>query len=58
MLSFSAIFYHSEEQRKIAQQVKERVQKEHYANQTVVTQLEPAGNFWCAEEHHQQYVDR
>lgn len=49
----SAIFYVTEEQRTIATASIDR-QKSHWAN-PIVTQLLPAGDFWIAEEYHQDY---
>ena len=51
----SAIFYHNEEQRKIAQKVKDELnQMDEYQN-PIVTEIVPAGDFYKAEEYHQQY---
>lgn len=55
----SAIFTHSEEQAKIAQQIKEKYQKEWYdpVDKTVVTVVEPIKIFWDAEDYHQLYLE-
>mmetsp|Transcript_70738 Transcript_70738/g.188828 ORF Transcript_70738/g.188828 Transcript_70738/m.188828 type:complete len:126 (-) Transcript_70738:121-498(-) len=45
----SAIFYHSEEQRKIAEKVKSTIP-------TAVTEITCFTKFWPAEEYHQQYL--
>ena len=50
----SAIFYHSPEQQEVALASKARVQSRNTA--PVVTEIEPAKDFWRAEEHHQQYL--
>jgi peptide-methionine (S)-S-oxide reductase len=50
----SAVFYHSPEQQEQALASKARVQA-RYA-QPVVTEVEPASDFWRAEEYHQQYL--
>jgi len=67
----SAIFYHSENQRKAAENSKKTIQamldqQNKNANavikafgggpRTVVTQIVPAQTFYPAEEHHQQYL--
>eukprot|EP01127_Copromyxa_protea_P012536 TRINITY_DN3289_c0_g1_i1.p1 TRINITY_DN3289_c0_g1~~TRINITY_DN3289_c0_g1_i1.p1 ORF type:complete len:164 (-),score=43.30 TRINITY_DN3289_c0_g1_i1:54-545(-) len=52
----SAIFYHDEEQKKIAEEVKDEVQKEHYPDETIVTEISPATEFWKAEDYHQDYL--
>ncbi|KAJ2964555.1 hypothetical protein NQZ79_g536 [Umbelopsis isabellina] len=54
----SAIFYHSDEQKKIAEEVTADVQEKHYKGKKIVTQLVPAGKFWTAEEYHQKYLDK
>jgi peptide-methionine (S)-S-oxide reductase len=45
----SVIFFHDEEQEAVAQAAVE-------AYPGAVTQIEPAGKFWRAEEYHQQYL--
>jgi peptide-methionine (S)-S-oxide reductase len=54
----SAIFYHSPEQKAAAEASKERLQKSGKFPRPIVTQVEPAGNFWRAEEYHQQYLKK
>lgn len=53
----SAIFFHDEEQEKIAKEVTEKVQKEWWKDGKVVTQVLPAGEWWDAEAYHQKYLD-
>ncbi len=50
----SAIFYHSEKQKKKALASLEKEQKKY--KQKIVTEITPAGEFYAAEEHHQQYL--
>lgn len=52
----SVIFYYNEEQKKIAEKIKTEVQKE--LKGPIVTQIEPATNFYEAEEYHQKYVEK
>ena len=52
----SAIFYHNDEQRKIAQQVKEKVDRSGAWKRPVVTEIVPAKEFWQAEDYHQDYL--
>jgi len=52
----SAIFYHSEEQRKLAEQSKEGLQKTMH--RPIVTEITPATKFWPAEDYHQQYAEK
>lgn len=49
----SVIFYHDEEQQKIAQEVIKQVQP--YYNDTIVTEISPLTIFYEAEEYHQNY---
>lgn len=52
----SAIFYFDQEQRKEA--VQARNQKQADIDQPVVTQIEPAGPFYKAEEYHQKFAEK
>jgi len=54
----SAIFYHDEEQRQIAEKVKARVDKSGAWKRPVVTEIVPAKTFWTAEEYHQDYLEK
>ena len=49
----SAIFYHSEEQRRLAEASKER--QEAKLGRKLYTEIVPAGRFWVAEDYHQKY---
>jgi peptide-methionine (S)-S-oxide reductase len=52
----SAIFYHDEAQKRLAEASKAEVQK-HF-KQPVVTQIVPASAFWPAEGYHQDYYQK
>ncbi|KAK9487563.1 peptide methionine sulfoxide reductase MsrA [Lipomyces starkeyi] len=52
----SAIFYHSDEQRQIAEDVREKLQKTFYTSNPIVTQIVSVENFWDAETYHQLYL--
>lgn len=52
----SAIFYHSEEQRAVAEDVMRNAQG--MWDDPIVTQLAPLGEFYPAEEYHQGYFRR
>ncbi|CUM68223.1 uncharacterized protein PRCAT00005944001 [Priceomyces carsonii] len=54
----SAIFTHSEEDNKIALQVKEEMQKTWYPNHQITTIIEPIRTFYDAEDYHQQYLKK
>ncbi len=51
----SVIFYHSDEQKKIAQSVKSRIDKERVYANPIVTELAPFSKFYPAETYHQNY---
>ena len=54
----SVIFYHSPEQEQIARRSKLKRQQQETEKQTekhIVTQIEPASDYYLAEEEHQQY---
>lgn len=52
----SAIFFHTQEQRQIAEESKAALIAEGRYSDPVVTEITPAGPFWRAEDYHQQYV--
>lgn len=52
----SEIFYTSEEQKETAERVKARVDKSGAWGKPAVTKIEKAGQFWTAEEYHQDYL--
>lgn len=54
----SVIFYHSEEQRKVAEQFIEEMTETNVFNLSIVTQLEPFKEFYEAEDYHINYYNR
>jgi len=54
----SAIFVHNDEQRKVAEQVKAKVEKSGAWKRPVVTEIVPAKEFWSAEDYHQDYLQK
>ena len=52
----SALFYHSEEQRQTAEKVKASVEHSGKWNHPVTTEITKAGEFYPAEENHQDYL--
>ena len=54
----SAIFYTSEEQRRVAEDTMADVEASGLWPGKVVTELSPAGDFWEAEPEHQDYLER
>merc|ERR1712000_604952 len=53
----SAIYYHNDEQEKIAREVTKQANEKWWHN-GIVTEIAPAGKWWTAEEYHQLYLDR
>jgi peptide-methionine (S)-S-oxide reductase len=51
----SAIFYHSPEQKAIAEQVIGELNAEKIWNRPIVTELTPFTSFYPAEDYHQEY---
>ncbi len=51
----TAIFYHNEEQREIAEQSKKDLADSGKFRKPIVTKILPAKPFYVAEEHHQHY---
>jgi peptide-methionine (S)-S-oxide reductase len=54
----SAIFYHDEEQKELAEQSREIIASSGRFKQPVVTQIVPASAFWVAEDYHQSYLEK
>ncbi|MGD9562891.1 MAG: peptide-methionine (S)-S-oxide reductase MsrA [Pyrinomonadaceae bacterium] len=51
----SAIFYHSEEQKKTAELVIEEISLEGIYDKPIVTEVAAFDKFWPAEDYHQEY---
>jgi peptide-methionine (S)-S-oxide reductase len=54
----SAIFYHDAEQESEARASKAELEKEHVFKRPIVTEIKPAGEFYRAEDYHQQYFEK
>ncbi len=54
----SAIFYHSEEQRRIAEEVRRELEAEGVWDGPIVTQIVPFEAFYPAEAYHRRYYRR
>jgi methionine-S-sulfoxide reductase len=54
----SAIFYHSEKQRAIAERVRDEVQEVGGLNRPIATLIDPAQTFYKTEEYHQKYLQK
>ena len=51
----SAIFYHNEEQKRLAEESKKKLAESGRFDKPTVTEIRPAGPFYRAEEYHQDY---
>lgn len=54
----SAIFYHSEDQKKIAEKIKSNIENSGMYKDPIVTEIVPFTNFYKAEEYHQNFYDK
>ncbi|MDQ3321631.1 MAG: peptide-methionine (S)-S-oxide reductase MsrA, partial [Acidobacteriota bacterium] len=51
----SAIFYHSDEQKRVAEEVIKEVTEEGVYSNPIVTEVTPFDKFYIAENYHQEY---
>lgn len=54
----SVIFYHTEEQKKLAIESKEKLEASGRYSNPIVTEIVPANRFYPAEDYHQQYLEK
>jgi len=54
----TTIFYHNEEQKKIAEKSKKELEKSGIYNKPIVTEIKNLTNFYKAEEYHQDYYKK
>ena len=54
----SVIFYHSQEQESQARQSKQKLTISSKFEKEIVTEIKPAGEYYLAEEYHQQYLEK
>jgi len=52
----SAIFYHTPDQKVVADAVTAEVQKKHIIGRSIVTEISEADQWWDAEDYHQEYL--
>jgi peptide-methionine (S)-S-oxide reductase len=53
----SVVFYHNDEQKKLAEKYKEEINKSGAYPNPVVTEISPFRNFYPAEDYHQNYYN-
>ena len=51
----SAIFYHTDEQRRVAEEVIREITEEEVYDDPIVTEVTPFDKFYVAEDYHQEY---
>jgi peptide-methionine (S)-S-oxide reductase len=51
----SVVFYHNDEQKKIAEQYKQQLEASHVYKNPIVTEISPLTTFYVAEDYHQNY---
>lgn len=54
----SVIFFHTSEQEKAARHSKQKLQMSGKFDKDIVTQIQPASEYYLADEHHQQYLEK
>jgi peptide-methionine (S)-S-oxide reductase len=54
----SAIFYHDDEQKRLAEASKQALEDSHRFDQPIATEIVPAGPFYPAEDYHQDYYKK
>ncbi|MBI3397896.1 MAG: peptide-methionine (S)-S-oxide reductase MsrA [Deltaproteobacteria bacterium] len=54
----SAIFYHNEEQRRLAEDSKAKLEKSGKFDKPTITEIKPATIFYKAEDYHQKYYQK
>lgn len=54
----SAVFYHSPEQKRLAEESKASLEASGRFRRPVVTEITPASTFYLAEDYHQRYLEK
>jgi peptide-methionine (S)-S-oxide reductase len=54
----SAVFFHTEEQERLARESKAGLENSGRCMDSVVTEITPASTFYRAEEYHQRYLEK
>ncbi|WNZ25268.1 peptide-methionine (S)-S-oxide reductase MsrA [Leptolyngbya sp. NK1-12] len=54
----SVLFYHTPEQRLVAERSKRQLEESGRYDKPIVTQIQAASAYWLAEDYHQQYLEK
>jgi peptide methionine sulfoxide reductase msrA/msrB len=54
----SVVFYHDDEQQKLAEEIKSKLEEARVYSRPIVTEISPLDVFYVAEDYHQQYFER
>lgn len=54
----TAIFYHGEEQERLAEESKKKLEESGKLSRPIVTEITAAGEFYPAEDYHQNYYEK
>ncbi len=54
----TAVFYHDDEQKRLAEASKEKIEVSKELDRPIVTEIVEVGEFWPAEEYHQNYYKK
>jgi peptide-methionine (S)-S-oxide reductase len=54
----TVVFYHNDEQKRVAEESKEKLEASGKFRKPIATAIEPATTFWMAEDYHQQYLEK
>ena len=54
----SAIFYHTPEQKRIAEESKQKLEASGRFRRPIVTEVTPPSTFYLAEDYHQRYLEK
>ncbi|GAB3292918.1 peptide-methionine (S)-S-oxide reductase [Hymenobacter tenuis] len=53
----SAIYYHNDEQKRLSEEYKKKLNEAHAFSNPIVTEISPLGTFYAAENYHQNYYN-
>ena len=53
----SAVFYHDENQKQLAEKYKKKLDESGIFDNPIVTEIEPLGKFYPAEDYHHDYFN-